>query len=200
MNDYNSDRGFTDFIHNKLALKIIYAKMDWLVQDNDVLNDRLRTNIDMNNAVDYIAVDSNRQVIIIQERFRDEYYKNYNDFTIRYMRPENQHEERRLSEYFKLDANYFIYGITDTSKFKYKNASKFLKYAILNLRILKENIAKGIVVIDESLGGKSCKEENGVMRCPIIANTDHSSNFVPFDIIILSRIAPDVIVYQEGYF
>ncbi len=197
---YFSDREFTDYIHNELALKYIYNKMDWLVQNNDILNDRLRKSIDMNNAVDYIAVNAQRQVIIIQERFREVKYRDYSDCTLRYMRPENRHEERRLSEYFKLDANYFIYGTIDTRKADYKKAERFVKYAILNLRNLLEHIDKGDIIIDESFGGFTCREENGKMRCPVILNFDHSSNFVPFDVIILSRIAPDVIFYQEGFY
>lgn len=197
---YLSDREFTDYIHKKLALKYIYSKMDWLVQNNDILNDRLRTSIDMNNAVDYIAVDAQRQVIIIQERFREVKYKPYSDCTLRYKRPENKHEDRRLSEYFKLDANYFIYGTIDTSKTDYEKAERFVKYAILNLRNLKEHINNGHIIIDESLGGLNCREDNGKMRCPVIDNKDHSSNFVPFDVVLLSRLAPDVIFHQEGFY
>lgn len=51
-----------------------------------------------------MAVDANCRLITIHERFREVKYRNYNDFTVRYMRPKNVHEDRRLSEFFKLDA------------------------------------------------------------------------------------------------
>jgi len=196
---YMQDREFTNYVHEHLAVPQIYSQMDWVVQENNDLNERLRINIDMNNAVDYMAVNAQRRIVTIQERFREAKYSNYTDFTIRYMRPENIHEDRRMSEFFKLDSNYFIYGTIDTSKSNYRNARRFLKYAVLNLVRLKERIDDGTIIIDENLSGRTCRQEGNKMRCPVNNNTDHSSNFVPFDIIILSRVAPEVIEYQEGF-
>lgn len=193
---YASDRAFTDFIHSQLALKIIYPKMDWVVQD---LNNRMGQNIDINNAVDYIAVDKNRRMVTIQERFREMKYASYSDFTVRYMRPENPHEERRMSEFFKLDAMYFIYGTIDVSKADYQKASRFLKYAVLNLDNLKKRIDDGTILIDPKLPGYTCSLQGNTMRCPVNENKDHSSNFVPFDIKLLNRVAPEIVEYQEGF-
>ena len=61
-------------------------------------------------------------------------------------------------------------------------------------RIEKEN-----VIIDPELKGYRCQSINGKMHCPIINNKDHSSTFVPIDLIILHDIAPEVIVLQEGF-
>lgn len=196
---YGFDRAFTNKVHQNLAVPIIYNHMNWVVQDN--MNSRLSKAIDMGNAVDYIAIDMNGapKIVTIQERFREEKYENYSDFTVRYQRPENSHEDRRLSEYFKLDADYFIYGIINTSKTNVDNATRFKKYAVLDLRILKEKIDDGAIIIDGKMSGTRCREERGIMRCPINSNVDHSSTFVPFDIEIMNRIAPDVIVYQEGF-
>ncbi len=194
---YTSDREFTDYVHNHLAVDIIYPKMDWKVQE---VKERLSTNIDLNNAVDYMAVDADRNLITIQERFREVKYQNYSDFTIRYMRPENEHEERRLSEFFKMDAEYFIYGTIDVAKKDYKTASKSVKFAVLNLNRLKDRIDDGTIVIDGKLNSYTCVKRDNTMVCPINENYDHSSNFVPFDIAILSNIAPEVIEYQEGFY
>lgn len=196
---YISDREFTDKIHNNLAVNIIYPAMGWNVQN---INERLQANIDMKNAVDYMAIDQSGktpEIITIQERFRELKYSKYSDFTIRYMRPENTHEDRRLSEFFKLDADYFIYGIIDTSKDNVDNAEGFIKFAVLNIKILKNLIDDGTVIIDPELNGLECVKEGNVMICPVNQNRDHSSNFVPFDICILAQIAPDVIEYQEGF-
>lgn len=194
---YSSDRTFTDYVHNNLAAKIIYPKMDWVIQN---VADRLGVNIDINNAVDYMAVDANRRLITIQERFREVNYRAYNDFTIRYMRPENSHEERRKSEFFKLDAEFFIYGIINANKSNYTEATGFVKYAVLNLKNLKARIDDGTIIIDNNLSSRTCMKYENKMICPINANRDYSSNFVPFDIVILKDVAPEVIEYQEGFF
>ena len=192
---YASDRQFTDYVH-ELAIRDIYPKMDWVVQD---VNNRLSVNIDMNNAVDYMAVDRMRRIITIQERFRESKYSRYSDFTLRYMRPENRHEERRLSEFFKLDADYFVYGIIDSPKYNVNSNSRFLKIAIINLKTLMDRVDDGVVVIDESMREKRCRQVGNTMHCPRIPNWDHSSDFVPFDILILDSIAPEVVEYQEGF-
>lgn len=196
---YASDREFTDWVHNNLAVKIIYPEMKWEVQE---LNSRLGRNIDMKNAVDYMAIsqrDGSLKIVTVQERFREKKYVNYSDFTIRYMRPENKHDDRRLSEFFKLDADYFIYGIIDSEKNNREAARGFIKYAVINLEVLRDLIDKGTVVIDTDLKEKKCKMQDNVMHCPVIQNKDSSSTFVPFDIRILDQIAPNVIECQKGF-
>ena len=194
---YISDREFTDKVHDRLAVNIIYPVMDWKVQE---LNANLLENIDMRNAVDYVATDSRSgKIVTIQERFRESKYSGYSDFTVRYKRPENAHEDRRKSEFFKLDANYFVYGIINTSKDDVDSATGFVKFAVLDIPALKTLIDGGKVVVDPKLNRKSCVLKDGIMRCPVNDNYDHSSNFVPFDIRILAQIAPQVIVYQEGF-
>lgn len=193
---YINDREFTNTVHNNLALRDIYSKLDWVVQN---VNSKLGNNIDINNAVDYMAVDSNRRLITIQERFRDRKYLRYSDFTLRYMRPENRNVDRRLSEFFKLNADYMIYGIIDKSKNDVAKAEKFLKYAVIDLRALLKCIDDGLIVIDSNLESFVCVQEKNVMHCPVNANYDKSSTFVPFDIVILDKIAPEVIVIQDGF-
>ncbi len=195
--NYSKDKAFTDYVHNNLALRYIYPKMNWVVQE---INGRLGENIDINNAVDYIVIDKETtRVHTVQERFREMKYRNFDDFTVRYMRPENIHKERRLSEFFKLDADYFVYGIIDVPKNDYKSANGFIKYAVLNLNRLNNCIDNGSVVIDSKLQGYKCIKRDETMVCPVNRNDDNSSNFVPFDILILDDIAPDVIEYQDGF-
>lgn len=198
---YNHDRSFTDNVHNRLAVDIIYRQMGWVVQD---LNARMLENIDMQNAVDYGAIDNNDptapRFITIQERFRDNYYQTYNDFTIRYERPENIHVERRKSEFFKIDADYFVYGIINSNKWNVDRATGFVKYVVIDVPRLKALIEEERIVINAGLSELRCRVQDGKMICPVNNNSDKSSNFVPFDICILAEIAPDVIVYQEGFY
>ena len=72
---YSSDRSITDYVHNKLAINIIYTALNWLPQD---INAILMNNVDLNNGVDYFFIDANNnKIVTTQERFREDKYKNY---------------------------------------------------------------------------------------------------------------------------
>lgn len=166
------------------------------------MNLKMLNNIDTQNAVDYVAIDKNRlKTIKIQERFREQKYSNYTDFTIRYKRDYNKHEERKLSEFFKLDADYFVYGIIDADKYRVEEATKFLKYCVIDVNKLKELIDSELIVVDEKSGMKRCFVREDKMICPVIQNHDYSSSFIPVDILLLSTLFEDenVIVLQEGF-
>lgn len=196
---YSNDREFTDIVHNKLAIPIIYSKLNWNIQQ---LNLNLSNNLDLTNAVDYIAIDKiNMKTITIQERFRESKYSNYSDFTIRYKRDFNQNEERKLSEYFKLDADYFVYGIIDQNKTEVLNATKFLKYCVININKLKKMIDLNRIIIEENSNKRKCYENNGNLICPVIQNHDYSSSFFPVDILLLMELfeEEDIIILQDGF-
>lgn len=197
--NYKSDREFTDIVHDKLACSIIYPLLNWDIQN---INLKMLNNIDTQNAVDYIAIDKNKlKTVTIQERFREKKYSNYTDFTIRYKREHNKYDDRKLSEFFKLDADYFVYGIIDTDKYNVKEATRFLKYCVIDVNKLKQLIDSELIIIDEKSGMKRCFIENNKMICPVIQNHDYSSSFIPVDILILSSLFEDenVILIQEGF-
>lgn len=197
--NYKFDREFTDYVHHNLALYHIYDKLNWKAQ---TMNRAVNTNVDLNNGVDYFLVDkSSNNIITVQERFRDSYYKNYSDFTIRFEREFNPHEERKLSEYYKLNADYFVYGIINESKFRYRNASGFIKFAVINIEVLKDLINNGLIIIDRNLGGYKCQMINNKMHCPVIYNKDDSSSFFPIDIKLLNIFYKqyNVVILQEGF-
>lgn len=197
--NYKSDREFTDIVHLKLACSIIYPLLNWDIQDTNL---KMLNNIDTQNAVDYIAIDRNRlKTITIQERFREQKYSNYTDFTIRYKRDYSKHEERKLSEFFKLDADYFVYGIIDTDKYRVNEAKNFLKYCVIDVNKLKQLMDLELIVIDEKSGMKKCYVRDKVLMCPVIQNHDFSSSFIPIDILLLSSLFEDdgVIVLQDGF-
>ena len=196
--NYKSDREFTDIVHSKLACSIIYPLLNWDIQD---MNLKMLNNIDTQNAVDYIAIDKNKiKTVTIQERFREQKYSNYTDFTIRYKRDYNKHDERKLSEFFKLDADYFVYGIIDTDKCRVNEAKKFLKYCVIDVNKLKQLIDSELIVIDEKSGMKKCFVKDEKLVCPVIQNHDCSSSFIPVDILLLYALfEDDVIVLQDGF-
>lgn len=141
------------------------------------------------------------KIVTVQERFREYKYHNYSDFTIRFEREFNPHEERKLSEYYKLNADYFVYGIINTSKFSVNDSSSFVKFAIVNLKTLKDLMDSGKIVINRNLNSYTCKIINGVLNCPVNYNKDRSSSFFPVDIKMLVDLFPnsDLIVTKKGF-
>ena len=69
MKKFDKDFIFTKKVHDKLAKKIIYEKLNWQIQE---LNINIAKSLDVNNAVDRFAYDKNsKKIITIQERFRE---------------------------------------------------------------------------------------------------------------------------------
>jgi len=199
MNNYSKDKEFSDFVHQNLAVKIIYDKFNWVPQN---INRRVVENVDIFNGVDRFFVDVERnKIITVQERFREEKYQYYSDFTIRYKRDFNKFEERKLSEFFKLEADFFVYGVINTSKINMRYSSNFIKYAVIDINVLKKLFNESSIIIDENLQGVYCKIKNEKLVCPIIFNRDKSSSFIPIDIVLLKKIFRDekVLIESKGY-
>lgn len=199
MNNYTKDKEFSDFVHQNLAVKIIYDKFNWVPQN---INRRVVENVDIFNGVDRFFVDvEQNKIITVQERFREEKYQYYSDFTIRYKRDFNKFEERKLSEFFKLEADFFVYGVINTSKINMRYSSNFIKYAVIDINVLKKLFNESSIIIDENLQGVYCKIKNEKLVCPIIFNRDKSSSFIPIDIVLLKKIFRDekVLIESKGY-
>lgn len=195
MSKYITDRLYTDYIHKNVAIPTVYSELGWkeLPVDSDALKD-----LDIDYGTDYIFTKDGL-LMTVQERFREVKYKNYTDFTIRYRRDGNYHEERRKSEFYKIKANYFTYGITNCLKTELAICSTFIKVAIINLNVIYDKIDKGEIIIINN-GKRLCEIKDGKLICPVIMNHDHSSSFVPFDIPSLVRLFGDeVIVYSKGF-
>lgn len=197
--NYSFDKSFTDKVHDNLAVKLIYKPLNWLPQN---INASLSENVDMRNAVDYFLIDASKNAIITtQERFRDEKYAVYNDFTIRFEREYNPHEDRRLSEYYKLNADYFVYGVINSSKFAVDSATDFIKFAVIDIKELKRLMDNGDIYVDRSLNSRCCKRVGTKMCCPVNYNRDRSSSFIPVDIKMLAELfkGSNVIISSKGY-
>ncbi len=98
MSKYDKDRSFTNYVHEFLAIPLIYDKIGWKIKDVDP--DELER-IDVNEGIDYVLYDNKSNIVFVQERFRDEFYKNYNDATLRFRREFNPHPDRIKSEFYK---------------------------------------------------------------------------------------------------
>lgn len=199
---YAHDRQFSDFVFNNLVKTTIFPTMGWTeyLVDKDVLN-----KMDLDDGIDALIQENNQNIFSIQYRFRDAFYQQYDDVTLRYKREFNRNSNRHNSEFFKIKANYLLYGVTNGKKFRdsLRTNTEFLKWAVIDVEKLMEKIRMEQIIIDDNLNSNCCKssyhEGRLVMVCPVNYNTDNSSSFVPFSVKILNQIAPEVIVRQEGY-
>jgi len=196
MSYYKNDRAFTDFVHKQLAVPLIYASLGW---SEVQLRKDYANYIDMLDGIDYVFRNGNN-VMSVQERFRDEKYKQFTDFTIRYRRDENKNECRHESEYYKMKAHYFTYGILDSTKKEISKSSSFLKYAIVDLKKVYEKLDSKSIFISDNHKNK-CEIVDGCrIECPIKYNSDGSSSFFPIDISYLVKLwGNDMIVDQQGF-
>ena len=188
---YKFDRAFTDHIHNNIVTKTVYPKFGW----NNLSYDE---EIDRNDGIDYV-VHKDRKKIYLQERFRDMSYKKYNDFTIRYRRDYSDAKEQMKSEFYKIKADFLVYGIVNTSKKNYQKADSFFKILIVNLDFLRGYFQSGKIILKNNKSIR-CIKENNTLVCPIIQNRDRSSSFIAFDVhLLISMFSDDFIKYQKGY-
>ena len=185
---YIDDRAFTDHIHNEVALRIIYPALKWEKKDVDA--DALARS-DMEDGIDYIFTDDGRNAISVQERFRNPEYARYDDFTLRYRRPYNPQKDRIDSEFFKIKADVFVYGILNPSR------DGFAKFAVIDMKGFFRLYSESRIVIRPGVGEGFIEEGN--LICPIKQNRDYSSNFIPIRIPLLSTLAEDLILLQEGF-
>lgn len=196
---YKDDRSFTNYVHDELTIPIIYDSIGWKIKEIDA---KELERIDINEGVDYVLTDcKNNATIKVQERFRDNYYKNYNDATLRYRRDFNPDPKRVKSEFYKIKADYLVYGITNGSKWpeKRNTLSDFIKWVILDLKIIKSKYKNGKIKIISS-SRKTCWTQSDVLFCPENFNPDRSSSFLPFDIRLIYRLwGKSPILAQKGF-
>lgn len=198
--DYSLDRSFTDYVHNNIALPNVYDKIGW-VQHN--IDPSTLEYLDVNKGIDYMFKAPDGSIKTVQERFREKMYENYSDFTIRYRRDENIHRERVRSEYYKMAADYFTYGITNGMKSDFNSATDFIKVAVINLKKVYEKIDSKLILIRNN-GRRVCRiiTEEGISKieCPVLFNRDGSSSFFPIEIKFLIQLwGQEMVVYNKGF-
>lgn len=195
MANYISDRAFTDHIHNNVAIPKIYNPINWKEVNRDA-EEAIRA--DMFEGIDYVF-KSGSEYKSVQERFRERKYQNYSDFTIRYRRDLNPDASRHQSEYYKMKADYFTYGITNCLKDDLTQCTDFLKYAIVDLKKVYAKIDSNEIIIRDN-GRNTCSIDNGKIICPVKYNTDDSSSFFPIEISYLVRLwGNSIVIAQKGF-
>jgi hypothetical protein len=179
MSFYKSDRKFTDFVHQHLALPLIYAPLGWQPY---VIDADTATHLDIHEGIDYTFLHPSGKKIQVQERFRDAAYIKYNDCTLRYRRDDHADSSRHASEFFKIKADFLVYGITNGSKEvgKRSTLTGFSKFVVVNLHGLYAQIEAGNIIFKPNI--RTSYIYDGKMIAPIQGNNDASSSFVAFDV------------------
>lgn len=196
MSRFKLDKAFTDYVHTHIAGSQIYEPMGWK-QVN--FNKSYGIHIDKSDGIDYVFLIAN-QLITVQERFREARYKTYTDFTIRYRRDHHKEDAHHQSEFYKLKAQYFVYGIANGDKKDLPSNSSFLKYAVIHLKHFYEKIDNGDIRITSQALKHSRIAEDGIIECPVITNRDRSSSFIPIDIVqLLDLFQDEVVISQKGF-
>lgn len=211
MKGYKQDREFTDKNH-KLAEYEIYAKYGIEILHPITPEEKEDAEkADIYEAIDYIGyIEKSGIPFAIQERTREAKYGKFNDVTIRFERPQNTHEDRKQSEFYKLDAYFqknpdtpflLMYAVRGEDKENevIEKDTTFSKYAFLDLRKLYNHIKKEEIVVADWVDTPSSYVHDGIMYAPIIDNNDPSSNFIPFDVGQLVEYFPDVVLEQQGF-
>lgn len=199
MTNYETDRGFTNAVHRLLAIPKIYNELGWQEANYSKIE-----SADVNHGIDYMLVgkdlNGTMEVHTVQERFRDEKYEIYNDFTLRYSRNYNSHVERRLSEYFKIESEYMTYGVINESKNHVESATDFIKYAVIDMKQFSEQVDLGNIYVDINHKKYSEITDDNKIVGGYNVNRDHSSEFVSFDIRQLAMVfGNNIILAQKGY-
>ncbi len=195
---YSFDRPFTNFVHKNIAVPQIYKALGW---EEVNLPAEEKERIDIHDSIDYTMRDKSGNIKTVQERFRDNYYSTkYNDVTFRYRRDNNPHADRQQSEFFKIKAEFFLYGITNGSKFNFeKEVSGFSKHCLFLVKPLLQKIESGNIIIKESI--HKSYTQGGKLFIPHNFNKDGSSSFIAFDIPSLNRLWPgEIIILQKGFY
>lgn len=195
-----TSREFTNKVHDKIAIPEIYRNLGWTVDNTDP--EELEK-IDLNDGIDYILLDRNGRKINVQERFREYRYHEYNDATLRYEREHNLIAERQKSEFYKIKADYLVYGIINASKWQILKDIKqgtFVKYAVIDVAVLREKIDSGLIIPDYSVRIPFISD--GKMHAAVNENKDDSSSFIAFDVEGLNQLfgSDNIILTQKGYY
>lgn len=196
MSKYHKDRAFTDYVHQNLATRLIYKPLNW--KEVQLRKDYAKY-IDMMDGIDYVFRKDD-YIMTVQERFREKQYQSFNDFTIRYRRDSNKVLDRHESEYYKLKAHYFTYGIINSSKDAINEDTTFVKYAVIDLKKVYEKIDAQKIRIVDNKENTSKIINDSFIECPIKYNIDGSSSFFPIDISFLVKLWGDeMLIAQKGF-
>ncbi|MEM6842531.1 MAG: hypothetical protein AAF632_09925 [Bacteroidota bacterium] len=194
---YRQDRVFTDFVHHQIALPQVYQPLGW---EPVRLGHSEKEELDMQHGIDRVFSQPDGKLVTVQERFRTAKYANYQDVTFRYRRDQHQNKSRRYSEFYKIQADYLLYGILnkDTKVAEQLQDAWFQKVVLVQLFPLWKKLDNGEAIIDETTTGRS-RWEHGKLIVPVNHNRDGSSSFIAWDIPTIIQQWPNIVFWQRGF-
>jgi hypothetical protein len=193
------DWSFSTYVHNHLAIPKIYNLLQWNLIS---LPMEKAMHLDIHDGIDYVLEDANKRRIAVQERFRDNNYVKYGDATLRFRREFNADPNRIKSEFYKIKADYLIYGICNGSKLfnKRNTLTDLSKWVALDIKFIQRKLGEGVIKIVSSSEKRFCWIKDEILYCPENHNPDKSSSFIPFDIQKIHSLWGRVpIIAQKGF-
>lgn len=199
-NRTNNDWKFSDKVHQYVLENEIYNHHFFNLKEVTKATKRE----DQDEGIDYWAVCSDGRYSI-QERFRElsKYTKNSLEFTLRYERNGSISNNQKKSEFFKIKANYLLYGITENQKVDSK-ITGLKRFVFINIQELYKEINNGNIIIDENKENRLepyVNKEN--IPCAIVKknheNKSGNSSLVIFNVSHLYEINKNIVFSSEGY-
>lgn len=190
----------SELIYEKLGIPLLKK----LGLDNQIPTTKLEKFIarkaDGKMAIDHI-VKKNNQYATIQSRFRTQKYQDMSDITIRYDMPNTYSHTNDITqcEFFHLDADLFFYGITDIDSIEdAKNATKFIKWIILDLKQFRQDCKDKKIVANESISKPFIR--SNTLHCNIKNNIrKNDTRLMIINIKLLYRMNKNIILAQHGF-
>ena len=200
MSKTDHDWAFSTFVHHNMAIPIIYESLGWKIIS---IKAEEAIELDIHHGIDYVLADNKNVRITVQERFRDNFYATqYNDATLRFRRELNPDPKRIESEFYKIKADFLVYGIVNGKKFEDQRhtLTGFNKWVVLDLKFVQEKFNTDLIKIITRSGKRTCWIENKILHCPENLNPDGSSSFLPFDIKLINELwGQQPIIAQKGF-
>lgn len=199
-NNFNTRKEFTDKVHAEMAPNV-YKYLNWKLDDGNSRGNEYLKEANIVDGIDYYVENEDGYHRTIQERFRrSNKAGHYNDITLRYQYPENT--KKINSEWFKITADYFLYGVVPVEKTSDVTSSvKFTKLVVIDLRCFSRLVDKGKIKIGN--GKESYIDKNGILYSGINRNKkrqgDNPSTFVSFNVMDLYKLDAELIVTEHGY-
>lgn len=195
---YKNRRAFSDAVHSKLVTKV-YNYLEWELDDSR--DENYQKQADLKDGIDYyVLVNGFHRTV--QERFRTASNSKWDDITFRYQYPENTFYEKN-SEWFKITAHYFLYGVVDqdtTNADEIKSDGKFLKLVVIDLRIFYGLLEKGKIMVGKDKFSQITDGKLiGGFNTNVSRSMDNRSTFVVFNVGHLYEIDNDMIIVEKGY-
>lgn len=195
-----TDWNFTDKVHKHVLDKKIYNH----TFDNFCSIEKASLKEDQENGIDYWIFCQNNKYSI-QERFRElyKYTENSFEFTLRYERNNSISNNQKKSEFFKIEADFLLYGITENKKSDF-NISGLKRFVFIDLNELFKEIHLGNIVIDENKNNKNQPYlKNNIPHAIIKQNHEDktgNSSLIIFNVLHLNLINKNIVLNSQGYF